>query len=183
MTSRLQRHYEQMSRADLLTKFSYQNAMQIPRIQKISLHMTLKQAVHDSQALQTAFLALELISGQRPTYTLAKKPISAFKLRKGMKIGCQVTLRHDRMYEFLDRLLTVVLPRLRDFHGIPQRGFDGRGNYSFGLRDFLVFPEIEAHYDLFDQVYGMDIHVVTSAGTDEECKALLSSLQVPFRTT
>lgn len=178
--NRLQTHYERISRPDLLTKFHYQNAMEIPKIQKICVHMTLKHAVYDPSSLQTALLALELMTGQRPTYTFAKKPISAFKLRKGMKIGCKVSLRKTNMYEFLDRLITIVLPRMRDFHGISAKGFDGSGNYSFGLRDFLAFPEIEAHYDLFDKVYGCDIHIITSAKTDLEAKALLSTLQVPF---
>jgi len=179
--TRLQKHYENITRPDLVSSFMYKNPMEIPKLEKISIHMMLKQAIHDKKHIETALFALELITGQKATYVYAKKSISSFQLRKGMIIGCRVTLRKDRMYSFLDNLVTTVLPRLRDFHGLSSKSFDGAGNYSFGLKDCLVFPEIEAHYDLFDQTYGMDIHIVTSAKTNKEAQILLSSLQFPFQ--
>lgn len=178
--TRLQKHYETITRPDLITIFMYKNPMEIPKLEKISIHMMLKQVIYDKKHLQTALFALELITGQKATYIYAKKSISSFQLRKGMIIGCRVTLRKERMYSFFDNLITTVIPRLRDFHGFSSKSFDGQGNYSFGIKDFLIFPEIESHYDLFDQSYGMDIHITTSAKTDKEAKILLSSLQFPF---
>jgi large subunit ribosomal protein L5 len=163
----------------MMKKFNYKNVMQVPKLEKIVINMGLGEAIQNPKVLESAVADLALITGQRPVITKARKSIAAFKLRKGMKIGCKVTLRGDRMYDFFEKLVNVVLPRVRDFRGVSPRSFDGRGNYSLGLREQVVFPEID--YDKIDKIRGMDITVVTTAKTDEEARALLSLLGMPFR--
>ncbi|HAA90120.1 MAG: 50S ribosomal protein L5 [Thermoanaerobacterales bacterium 50_218] len=163
----------------MMKKFNYKNVMQVPKLEKIVINMGVGEAIQNPKALEGAVADLTLISGQRPVITKARKSIAAFKLRKGMKIGCKVTLRGDRMYDFFEKLVNVVLPRVRDFRGVSPRSFDGRGNYSLGLREQVVFPEID--YDKIDKIRGMDITVVTTAKTDEEARALLSLMGMPFR--
>src|SRR5690625_2314109 len=153
--------------------------MQVPKLQKVVLNMGVGEAVQNAKALEAAMEDLAAISGQKPAITRAKKSVAAFKIRDGMAIGCKVTLRGERMYDFLDKLINVGLPRIRDFRGVSPRSFDGRGNYSLGLREQLIFPEIR--YDQVDKVRGLDVVIVTSAETDEEAMALLSELGMPFR--
>jgi len=160
-------------------KFAYSNDMQIPNIEKIVLNMGVGEGVGDRKKAQAALKDMELIAGQRPVATKAKKSIAGFKLRDGMVIGAKVTLRRDRMYEFLDRLVNIALPRMRDFRGVNDRSFDGNGNYAMGLKEHIVFPEID--YDTVESIRGMDIVVQTSAGTDEEAKVLLAGFGLPFR--
>lgn len=179
--TRIQMHYNRVIRPDLVTKFLYENTNQIPRMNHISLHITLKEALQDMKALHTAMLALELISGQRGIWVYAKKSVASFQLRKGSPIGCKVTLRKDIMYTFLDYLITIVLPRSRDFKGVSSWSSDGKGNYSLGLHNLLLFPQIEAQYDLFSQLRGMDIHFATTAKTDAEGKTLLTGMRIPFK--
>ena len=163
----------------LLKHFSYENVMQIPKLDKITLNIGVGEAIQNPKALEDAVEELTLIAGQRAIITHAKKSVSAFKVREGMAIGCKVTLRHERMYEFFNRLVNVVLPRIRDFRGVSPDAFDGRGNYSIGLTEQLIFPEID--YDRVSDIRGMNITVVTTAPTDEEGRELLRLLGVPFR--
>jgi large subunit ribosomal protein L5 len=159
-------------------KFGYKNAMEVPRIEKITLNMGVGDAVQDKKKVETAAAEMELIAGQKPVVTKAKKSIAGFKLREGMPIGCKVTLRRERMYEFLDRLITIAMPRIRDFRGVSAKSFDGRGNYALGLKEQIIFPEI--NYDRIDQVRGMDVIVTTSARTDDEARELLRLFGFPF---
>jgi large subunit ribosomal protein L5 len=159
-------------------QFGYTNEMQIPKLDKIVLNMGIGEAVADSKKAQTALKDLQAIAGQKPVATRARKSIAGFKLREGMVVGAKVTLRKDRMYEFLDRLVTIALPRVKDFRGLNGKSFDGRGNYAMGLKEHLVFPEI--NYDQIEQIWGMDIIVCTTAKSDQEAKALLKEFQFPF---
>jgi large subunit ribosomal protein L5 len=176
---RLKLRYRNEIKQRLKEQFSYTNEMQIPRLDKIVINMGVGEATADSKKLQSAMEALTAISGQKPVATKARKSIAAFKLREGMNIGAKVTLRADRMYEFLDRLITIALPRVKDFRGLNGRSFDGRGNYAMGIKEHIVFPEI--NYDQIDQVWGMDIVVCTTARSDNEAKALLKEFDFPFR--
>ncbi len=176
---RLQKQYMDSVRAELTKEFGYENPMEVPKLEKIVINMGVGEAAGDSKKLDAAVADMTAISGQKPVRTKAKKAIAGFKIREGQAIGCKVTLRRARMYEFLDRLVTIALPRVRDFRGIPgNRGFDGRGNYAMGLKEQIVFPEI--NYDRVDTVRGMDIQFVTTAKTDKEAKALLKAFQLPF---
>jgi large subunit ribosomal protein L5 len=175
---RLKSVYREQIRATLREQFSYTNEMQIPKLDKIVLNMGIGEAVNDSKKVQAAVKDLAAIAGQKPATTRARKSIAGFKLRENMVIGAKVTLRKDRMYEFLDRLVTIALPRVKDFRGLNGKSFDGRGNYAMGLREHIVFPEI--NYDQIDQMWGMDIVVCTTAKSDEEAKALLKEFQFPF---
>ena len=176
---RLKQQYKATVAAQLTKDFNYGSSMEVPRVVKVSLNMGLGRAAHDAKIIDFAVEELKAIAGQAPVVSKAKKDIANYKLRKGHKIGVMVTLRGDRMWEFLDRLVNIALPRVRDFKGVPPRGFDGRGNYAMGLREQLIFPEIV--YDKIDKVRGMDINIVTTARTDEEAKALLVQLGMPFR--
>ena len=176
---RLKKHYEDKVRASMQKQFGYKNPMQMPRIKKIVINMGVGDAVSDRKAVETAAEELAKITGQKPVITKARKSIASFKVREGMALGCKVTLRKDRMYEFLDRLVTVALPRVRDFRGLSPKSFDGRGNYAMGLKEHIVFPEI--NYDQVENVRGMDIIVCTSAQTDDEARALLAEFNFPFR--
>jgi large subunit ribosomal protein L5 len=175
---RLQKQYAEHIRAALQKQFTYANIMQVPKLEKIVINMGVGEAAGDQKKLDAAVAELTQISGQKPVKTVAKKAIAGFKIRKGLPIGCKVTLRRARMYEFLDRLITIALPRVRDFRGIAGKGFDGRGNFAMGLKEQLVFPEI--NYDKIDSIRGMDIVFVTSARTDAEAKALLKAFDLPF---
>ena len=175
---RLKERYEQEIRAQLQQRFEYSSAMEVPRVQKITLNMGVGEAKQDSNMLDAATDQLATIAGQRPNVRRARKSIAAFKLRDGMPVGVSVTLRHARMYEFLDRLTSIAIPRIRDFRGLNPRSFDGRGNYSMGVREQIIFPEID--YDAIDQVRGLDVTITTSAKTDEEAYALLRELGMPF---
>jgi large subunit ribosomal protein L5 len=176
---RLQKRYQESVRPALQKEFGYTNPMQVPKLQKIVINMGVGEAAGDQKKLDSAVAELSLISGQKPVKTLAKKAIAGFKIRKGLAIGCKVTLRKARMYEFLDRLVTIALPRVRDFRGIPaNKGFDGRGNFALGLKEQIIFPEIV--YDKVDAIRGMDIVFVTTAKTDAEAKALLRQFDLPF---
>ncbi len=175
---RLQSVYEQEVRAALQKQFNYTNPMQVPKLDKIVINMGVGENVNDSKTIQAAVSDMTLISGQKPQVTRAKKAIASFKLRENLAIGCKVTLRKQRMYEFLDRLINTALPRVRDFRGVPGKSFDGRGNYALGLKEQIVFPEI--NYDKIDQVRGMDIIICTTAKTDAEAKALLAGFAMPF---
>ena len=177
---RLKSEYRQRIRAAMKEQFGYSNEMQIPRLDKIVLNMGIGEAVNDSKKVQAAIGDLAKIAGQKPVATKARNSIAGFKLREGMTIGAKVTLRADRMYEFLDRLITIALPRVKDFRGLKPTSFDGRGNYAMGLKEHIVFPEI--NYDQIDQMWGMDIIVTTTAKTDEEARALLKEFQFPFVT-
>jgi len=176
--ARLREQYETTIRPALMQEFGYQNPMQVPRLEKIVVNMGVGDAVQDSKKAEAAAADLTAITGQHPVITKAKRSIATFKLRQGMSIGCKVTLRRERMYEFLDRLITVALPRVRDFRGIPGKSFDGRGNFALGLKEQLVFPEID--YDRVDATRGMDVVIVTTARTDAEAKALLKAFDMPF---
>ena len=178
-TPRLSEKYTNEIRGTMKEKFGYKNDMQIPAIEKVVLNMGLGEGVGDRKKVQAAIADLELIAGQKVVPTRAKKSIAGFKLRDGMVIGAKVTLRRDRMFEFVDRLVNIALPRVRDFRGLNGKSFDGNGNYAMGLKEHIVFPEID--YDQVDQVRGMDIVVQTSARTDEEAKALLAEFGFPFR--
>ena len=175
---RLQRRYREETRGKLRAEFGYANEMQIPKLDKIVINMGVGAATADQKKLDAAVGELSAIAGQRPVKTVAKKAIAGFKIRKGLPIGCKVTLRKARMYEFLDRLVTIAMPRLRDFRGITGKGFDGRGNFAMGLKEQIIFPEI--NYDRVDDVRGMDIQFVTTAKTDAEAKALLKAFDIPF---
>jgi len=176
---RLRTHYEQVVRPQLQQQFNYKNPMQIPRLTKIVINMGVGKGEQEPKQLENAVRDLALISGQKPVITTAKQAISNFRLRQGHRIGCKVTLRGDRMYIFMEKLINVVLPRIRDFGGISPRSFDGRGNYSMGLREQILFPEIV--YDQVDRLRGMDITFCTTAKTDEEAFALLQAMGMPFR--
>jgi large subunit ribosomal protein L5 len=176
--TRLHEHYQATVRPALMQEFGYKNAMQVPRLEKIVVNMGVGEAVQDSKKVEAAAGDLTAITGQHPVIIKAKRSIATFKLRQGMPIGCKVTLRRERMYEFLDRLITVALPRVRDFRGVSGRSFDGRGNFALGLKEQLIFPEID--YDRVDATRGMDVIVVTTAKTDEEAKALLKGFDMPF---
>jgi large subunit ribosomal protein L5 len=176
--TRLQELYETTVRPALMQEFGYKNPMQVPHLEKIVVNIGVGEAVQDSKKADAAASDLTAITGQHPVITKAKRSIATFKLRKDMPIGCKVTLRGQRMFEFLDRLITVALPRVRDFRGIPGKSFDGRGNFALGLKEQIVFPEID--YDRVDAVRGMNVVVVTTAKTDAEAKALLKGLDMPF---
>ena len=176
--TRLQEKYSSEAVKGMMDKFNYKNVMEIPKIEKVVINMGIGEAVANSKALDSAVADLTLIAGQRPVITKAKKSIAAFKLRQGMPIGTKVTLRGDRMYYFLDKLMNIALPRVRDFRGVNPTAFDGRGNYALGMKEQLIFPEIE--YDKIDKVRGMDIIIVTTAKTDEEARELLRLLGMPF---
>ncbi len=177
-TPRLKGKYDAEIAAAMKAKFGYKNDMEIPRIEKITLNMGVGEASQDKKKVQTAAAEMELIAGQKPVITKAKKSIAQFKLREGMPIGCKVTLRRERMYEFLDRLITIAMPRIRDFRGLNPKSFDGRGNYAMGLKEQIIFPEIS--YDQIEKVRGMDIIVTTTAKTDEEARELLRLFGFPF---
>ncbi|MBO8169400.1 MAG: 50S ribosomal protein L5 [Thermoanaerobacteraceae bacterium] len=177
--ARLKEKYFNEVQPLLKEKFGYKNVMEIPKLEKIVINMGVGEATQNPKALDGAVEDLALITGQKPIITRAKKSIAAFKLREGMPIGCKVTLRGDRMYEFADRLINVALPRVRDFNGVPPKSFDGRGNYTLGIKEQLIFPEID--YDKVDKVRGMDVVFVTTAKTDEEARELLRALGMPFR--
>jgi large subunit ribosomal protein L5 len=178
MATRLQETYVSTIRPALREQFGYKNVHQIPKLDKIVLNMGVGEAVSDSKKIDAAVTDMTLITGQKPVVTRARNSIAGFKLREGMPIGCKVTLRKDRMYEFLDRLVTIALPRVRDFRGISAKGFDRRGNYNMGLREQLIFPEIE--YDKIDEIRGMNITICTTAKTDDEARALLAAFKMPF---
>jgi len=178
--ARLQTLYKEKVVSALIERFQYESSMQVPRLEKITINMGVGEAVADKKVLQNAMEDLQKISGQKPVITLARKSIAGFKIREGMAIGCKVTLRRERMYEFLDRLITVAMPRIRDFRGVSAKAFDGRGNYSMGVKEQIIFPEID--YDKIDALRGMDITFTTSAKTDEEARCLLEQFKFPFRT-
>jgi large subunit ribosomal protein L5 len=163
----------------LTEQFGYKSIMEVPRIEKIVLNMGVGEAVADKKIMENAVADLEKISGQKPVVTKAKKSVASFKIRDGYPVGCKVTLRRDRMYEFLDRLVTIAMPRIRDFRGVSAKSFDGRGNYNMGIKEQIIFPEIE--YDKIDALRGMNITITTTAKTDEEARALLSAFSFPFR--
>ena len=163
----------------LVKQFGYKSVMEVPRIEKIVLNMGVGEATADKKLLDNAVADMQKVSGQKPVVTKARKAIAGFKIREGYPIGCMVTLRHDRMFEFLDRLISVALPRVRDFRGVSGKGFDGQGNYNMGVKEQIIFPEIE--YDKIDKLRGMNITITTSAKTDAECKALLSAFKFPFK--
>jgi large subunit ribosomal protein L5 len=175
----LREHYRNKSIPQLVKEFGYKNNMEVPKLEKITLNMGLGEAVQNSKIIDTASNELSLIAGQRAIVTRAKKSIATFKLRAGMPIGCCVTLRGDRMYDFLSKLVHIALPRVRDFRGVSPKGFDGRGNYSFGVKEHIIFPEID--YDKIDKIKGLSVSITTSAKTDEEGRFLLRTLGMPFR--
>jgi len=178
-TARLQAHYREKVVPDLMTKFGYKSVMEVPRLTKITLNMGVSEAVADKKVMDSAVSDLTKIAGQKPVVTKSKKAIAGFKIRDGVPIGCMVTLRGVQMYEFLDRFVTIALPRVRDFRGISGRSFDGRGNYNIGVKEQIIFPEIE--YDKVDALRGLNISITTSAKTDDECKALLVAFKFPFK--
>ena len=178
MPARLQEHYTKTVRDALTKEFNYKNAFEVPKLDKIVINMGVGEAVNDRKAVDGAVADLAAITGQKPVITKSRKSIATFKLREGMAIGAKVTLRRDRMYEFVDRLVNIALPRVRDFHGLNGKSFDGRGNFAMGLKEQIVFPEID--YDKVDQVRGMDIIICTTAKTDAEAKALLRGFDFPF---
>ena len=177
-TPRMKSLYDDNIGKAMIDKFGYKNAMEVPKIEKITLNMGVGDAVQDKKKVDTAASEMELIAGQKPVITKAKKSIAGFKLREGMPIGCKVTLRRERMYEFLDRLITIAMPRIRDFRGVSAKSFDGRGNYAMGLKEQIIFPEI--NYDRIDSVRGMDVIVTTTARTDDEARELLRLFGFPF---
>jgi large subunit ribosomal protein L5 len=179
VTPRLKTHYHDVVRKKLMEQFGYKNGMQVPVIEKIVLNMGIGEAVNDRKKVDTAAEHLALIAGQKAVITKSRKSISTFKLREGQAIGCKVTLRKTRMYEFVDRLINIALPRVRDFRGLSPKSFDGRGNYSLGIKEHIVFPEID--YDKAAEVWGLDITVCTTARTDDEARALLTAFNFPFR--
>ncbi len=176
--TRMQDHYKTTVVPALLEQFGYANPMQVPRLEKVVINMGVGEAAREGKKINGAVTDLIAIAGQKPVITKAKKSIAAFKLREGMTVGVKVTLRRDRMYEFLDRLITIALPRVRDFRGVSEASFDGRGNYALGLKEQIVFPEID--YDTVDEVRGMDVVIVTTAPTDDEARALLRGFNMPF---
>ena len=178
--ARLQDHYRETVVKQLTEQFGYKSVMQVPRIEKITLNMGVGEAIADKKVMDHAVGDMTKIAGQKPVITKARKSIANFKIREGYPIGCKVTLRGRRMYEFLDRLVTVAIPRIRDFRGIPARSFDGRGNFNMGVREQIIFPEIE--YDKIDTIRGMNITITTTAKNDDEARALLAAFRFPFRT-
>jgi large subunit ribosomal protein L5 len=178
--ARLQEHYRKNVVPEMMKQRGYKTTMEVPRIQKITLNMGVGETVQDKKILDNAVADLTKIAGQKPVVTKAKKSIATFKVRKGYPVGCMVTLRGKRMYEFLDRLVSVAIPRIRDFRGVSSRAFDGRGNYSLGVKEQIIFPEIE--YDKIDALRGMNISITTTAKTDEEARALLAAFRFPFKT-
>jgi len=179
-TPRLKQHYQSVLKPELTKMFGYKNPMQVPRLEKVVLNMGVGEGINDSKKVTAAANDLGLIAGQKPVITRARKSIATFKLREGMPIGAKVTLRQNRMYEFVDRLVNIALPRVRDFRGLNPKSFDGRGNFAIGLKEHIIFPEID--YDKVEDVLGMDIIVCTTARTDEEARALLQGLNFPFRS-
>jgi len=177
--ARLQQFYREKVVPDMVAKFGYSSVMQVPRLSKITLNMGVSEAVADKKVMDHAVSDLTKIAGQKPVVTKSRKPIAGFKIREGLAIGCMVTLRGVHMYEFLDRFVTIALPRVRDFRGISGRSFDGRGNYNVGVKEQIIFPEIE--YDKIDAIRGMNISFTTSAKNDDECKALLAAFRFPFK--
>ncbi|MDM8552644.1 50S ribosomal protein L5 [Desulfobacterales bacterium HSG2] len=177
--SQLKEFYEKEVITKLTETFQYKNVMQVPKLEKVVLNMGLGEAIHNIKLIDSASEELRMIAGQHPVVTRAKKSIAAFKLRAGMPIGCRVTLRRRRMYDFYNKLVNIALPRVRDFRGVPGKAFDGRGNYSLGIKEHIIFPEID--YDKIDKIKGLNISVVTTANTDEEGKELLRLLGMPFR--
>ena len=177
--ARLQAVYREKIVPDLMAKFGFTSVMQVPRLEKITLNMGVSEAVSDKKVMDSAVGDLTKIAGQKPVVTKSKKPIAGFKIRENVPIGCMVTLRGVRMYEFLDRFVTIALPRVRDFRGISGRAFDGRGNYNVGVKEQIIFPEID--YDKVDALRGLNISITTSAQTDDECKALLTAFRFPFK--
>ncbi len=178
--TRLQEHYQKTVKASLVEEFGYQNPMQVPKLEKIVVNMGVGEATQDTKKLDAAVQEMTEITGQKPVVIKAKRSVAAFKLREGMTIGCKVTLRRDRMYEFLDRLINIALPRVRDFRGVSGTSFDGRGNFAMGLKEQIVFPEI--NYDKVDEIRGMDVVICTTAQTDAEAKALLKGFDMPFNS-
>ena len=178
--ARLEQRYKESVVPDLMKKLGYGNVMQVPRITKITLNMGVGEAIADKKAMEGALADMEKISGQKPVTNKARKSVANFKVRAGWLIGCKVTLRRARMYEFLDRLIQIAIPRIRDFRGLSARAFDGRGNYSIGIREQIIFPEID--YDKIDAIRGMNITITTNARTDEEGRALLEAFNFPFRS-
>ena len=176
---RLRKHYDEVVKPELIKQFGYKNVMEVPKITKIVLNMGVGEATQDSKLVNVAASELEKIAGQKPVLTKSRKAIAQFKIRENLAIGTKVTLRKTRMYEFMDRLITVALPRVRDFRGLTDRSFDGRGNYAMGIKEHIIFPEID--YDKIDRVWGMDVIVCTSAKTDDEARALLEAFNFPFR--
>ena len=177
--ARLKDYYRKEVVPALVKQFGYASVMQVPRIEKVVLNMGVGEATGDKKLLDNAVADMQKIAGQKPVVTKARKAIAGFKIREGYPIGCMVTLRHDRMYEFLDRLITIALPRVRDFRGVSGRAFDGRGNYNIGVKEQIIFPEIE--YDKIDALRGLNISFTTTATTDDECKALLAAFKFPFK--
>jgi large subunit ribosomal protein L5 len=178
--SRLQKEYQDKIVGQLMERFSYGTVMQVPRIEKITLNMGVGEAIADKKVMEHAVSDLTAIAGQKPVVTNARKSVANFKVREGWPVGCKVTLRRERMYEFLDRLINVAIPRIRDFRGMSAKAFDGRGNYSLGVKEQIIFPEID--YDKIDALRGLDITITTSAPSDEEGRALLEGFKFPFRT-
>ena len=178
-TPRLKQKYEDQIVKAMTEKFGYGNRLEVPRLEKITLNMGVGEASQDKKKVQTAAEEMALIAGQKPVITKAKKSIAQFKLREGMPIGCKVTLRRDRMYEFLDRFISIAAPRIRDFRGLSSRGFDGRGNYNMGLSEQIIFPEID--FDKVDKIRGLDVSIATTAENDEHGRALLAAFNFPFR--
>jgi large subunit ribosomal protein L5 len=179
-TPRLKQHYNEVLKPALAKEFGYANVMQVPRLEKVVLNMGVGEGVNDSKKVAAAAADLSRIAGQKPVITRARKSIATYKLREGMPIGAKVTLRQNRMYEFIDRLVNIALPRVRDFRGLNPKSFDGRGNFAIGLKEHIIFPEID--YDKVEDVLGMDIIVCTTARTDDEARALLKGLNFPFRS-
>lgn len=179
MAARLHKNYQEQIVPKMTEEFGYKNANSVPKLEKIVINMGLGEAIQNPKVIESAVEEIRTITGQAPVVTIAKKSIAQFKLREGMKIGAKVTLRRDRMYEFLDRLVNVALPRVRDFKGVSKKAFDGRGNYTLGIREEIIFPEID--YDKIDSIKGLNISFVTSANTDEESRALLKHFGMPFR--
>ena len=177
--ARLQKLFREKIAADLVAKFGYKSVMQVPRLTKITLNMGVSEAVSDKKVMEHAVSDLTKIAGQKPVVTKSKKAIAGFKIRDGVPIGCMVTLRGVQMYEFLDRFVTIALPRVRDFRGISGRSFDGRGNYNIGVKEQIIFPEVE--YDKVDALRGLNISITTTAKSDDECKALLAAFKFPFK--
>ena len=177
--ARLREFYKDTVVPELIKQFGYKSVMEVPRIEKITLNMGVKKAVADKKVMEHAVSDLEKIAGQKPVVTVARKSIAGFKIRDNYPVGCKVTLRRDQMFEFLDRLITIALPRVRDFRGVSGKSFDGRGNYNMGVREQIIFPEIE--YDKIDALRGLNITITTTAKTDEEAKALLSLFKFPFK--
>ncbi len=177
--ARLQEHYRSTVVPELTKRFGYKSVMEVPRLQKIVLNMGVGEAVGDKKIMDNAVADLQKIAGQKPMVTVARKSIATFKIRQGYPVGCMVTLRGQRMFEFLDRLVAIAIPRIRDFRGIPARSFDGRGNFNMGVKEQIIFPEIE--YDKIDALRGMNITIATTAKTDDEARALLSAFNFPFR--